>query len=73
LIPGVAPTQVQDLAFGLVEPYEVCMSPLFELVRVPLDGIPSLGCVDRSTQLGVTCKLAEGALNSLPIKSISPV
>ena len=56
---GVAPTH----ALGLVEPHEVHMGPLLELVQVPLDGVPSLRHVNRITQLGVICKLAEGALN----------
>ncbi|KAK4822863.1 hypothetical protein QYF61_020714 [Mycteria americana] len=60
---GVAPTQVQDPALGLVEPHEVHTGPLLELVQVPLDGIPSLRCVNCATELGVICKLAEGALN----------
>ncbi|KAK4818642.1 hypothetical protein QYF61_016613 [Mycteria americana] len=64
LIPGVALTQVQDPALGLVEPHEVHMSPLLELVQVPLDGILSLRRVNGTTQLGVICKLAEGALDS---------
>ncbi|KAK4830856.1 hypothetical protein QYF61_013785 [Mycteria americana] len=63
LIPGIAPTQVQDLALGLVEPHEVHTGPLLQLVQVPLDGIPSLRHVNCTTQLGVTCKLAEGALS----------
>ncbi|KAK4828118.1 hypothetical protein QYF61_023916 [Mycteria americana] len=63
LILGVALTQVQDLALGLVEPHEVHMGPLFKLVQVPLDGIPSLGHVNHTIQLGVVCKLAEGALD----------
>ncbi|KAK4825966.1 hypothetical protein QYF61_003535 [Mycteria americana] len=41
LIPGVAPTQVQDPALGLVEPHQVHMGPLLQLVHVPLDDIPS--------------------------------
>ena len=64
LIPGVAPTQVQDLALGLVEPHEVHTGSLLELVQVPLDGIPSLRRVNRTTQLGVLCKFAEGALDA---------
>ncbi|KAK4810922.1 hypothetical protein QYF61_013330 [Mycteria americana] len=82
LIPGVAPTQVQALALGLVEPHEVHMGQLLQLVQVPLDDILSLRHVNCTTQLGVICKLAEGALdpavypipyplNSPPIKSIS--
>ncbi|KAK4828585.1 hypothetical protein QYF61_027675 [Mycteria americana] len=63
LIPGVAPTQVQDFALGLVEPHEVHTGPLLELVQVPLDSMPSLRRVNRTTQLGVICKLAEGALD----------
>jgi len=39
------------------------MGPLIELVQVPLDGILSLRCVDCTTQLGVICTLAEGALD----------
>jgi len=33
LIVGIAPTQVQDLALGLVEPPEVLMGPLLQLVQ----------------------------------------
>ncbi|KAK4828650.1 hypothetical protein QYF61_000298 [Mycteria americana] len=64
LIPGVALTHVQDLALGLAEPHEVHMGPLLELIQVPLDGILSLRNVSHTTQFGVMCKLAEGALNS---------
>ncbi|KAK4832517.1 hypothetical protein QYF61_023582, partial [Mycteria americana] len=63
LILGIAWTQVQDLALDLVEPHEVHMGPLLKLVQVPLDGIPSLRCVSCTTQLGVICNLAEGALD----------
>ena len=42
LVLGIAPTQVQDLALGLVEPHEVRMSPLLQPAKVPLDGILSL-------------------------------
>ena len=57
-----APAQVQDLALGLVEPHEVHMGTLPELVQVRLDGIPSLRRVSRTAQLGVICRLAEGVL-----------
>ena len=62
-IPGVALTQMQDPALGPVEPHEVHTGPHLQLAQVPLDDIPSLRCVDRTAQLGVTGKLAEGALN----------
>ena len=42
LILGIAPTQVQDLALGLVELHEVHVGPLLQPVKVPLGGIPSL-------------------------------
>ena len=63
LVLRVALTQMQDHALGLVEPHDVHMGPLLELVQVPLDGIPSFWCVSCSTQLGIICKLAEGALS----------
>ena len=53
----------QDLALGVVEPHEIHMGPILNLVHFPLDGIPSLRCVSRTTQLGVICKLAKGAVN----------
>ena len=59
---GIAPTQMQDLALGLLELYEV-HTPASLPVKVPLDGMPSLHCVNHITQLGVICKLAEGSLN----------
>ena len=34
-------------------------------VQVPLDGFPSFQCIDCTTQLGVTHKLAEGALDAI--------
>jgi len=61
---GVALTQVKDLVLGLVEPHEIHTCPLLKLVQDPLGVIPSLRCVDCTTQLGVICKLDEGALNS---------
>ena len=62
---GMAPTRVQDLALGLVELQEVRMGPPLQPAQVPLDGSPSLQPVDRTTQLGVIGKLAEGA--SIPL------
>ena len=58
------PAQVQHPALGHVEPHHVYMGPLLQPVRVPLDGFPSLQCINYTTQLGVICKLAEGALDS---------
>jgi len=58
---GIAPTHVQDPTLDLVEPHEVCTGSLLKPVQVPLDGIPSLQCVNLIKQLGVTGKLAEGS------------
>jgi len=63
LIAGVAPTQIKDLALDLVEPHEVHTGPLLQLFQILLDGILSFWCVNCTTQLGVICKLAEGALD----------
>ncbi|KAK4824175.1 LOW QUALITY PROTEIN: hypothetical protein QYF61_011472, partial [Mycteria americana] len=52
-----------DPALGLVEPHEVHTGPLLELVQVPLDDSLSFWHVNCTTQLGVICKLAEGALD----------
>ena len=60
---GIALTHMQDLALGPVELHEVCMGPPLKPVKVPLDGIPSLQCVDCTTQLPVVGKFGEGALD----------
>ncbi|KAK4831706.1 hypothetical protein QYF61_018758 [Mycteria americana] len=63
LILEIALTEVQDLALGLVELHEVHMGPLLKPVKVPLDGIPSLKCINCTTQIGVICKFAGSALD----------
>ncbi|PKU42315.1 rna-directed dna polymerase from mobile element jockey-like [Limosa lapponica baueri] len=62
-VSGIAMSQVQDLALGLVELHEVHMGSLLKPVQVPLDGIPFFQRVDHATQLDIVSKLAEGALN----------
>uniref|UniRef100_A0A8B9IZQ3 B-TFIID TATA-box binding protein associated factor 1 n=1 Tax=Amazona collaria TaxID=241587 RepID=A0A8B9IZQ3_9PSIT len=47
----------------MVKLHQVGISPPHKRVKVPLDGIPSLPCINRTTQLGVIGKLVEGALN----------
>ena len=51
---------MQYLALGLTEPARV---PKF--TKVPLDGIPSICCINCTAQFGVISKLAEGALNPI--------
>ncbi|KAK4824075.1 hypothetical protein QYF61_010586, partial [Mycteria americana] len=60
---GVAVTQVQDLALGLVEPHTIDLGPSIQPVQVPLQSLPTLQQINTPTQLGVICKLTEGALD----------
>ncbi|KAK4817555.1 hypothetical protein QYF61_020004 [Mycteria americana] len=61
---GVAVTQVQDPTLSLVEPHTVDLSPSIQPVQVPLQSLPTLKQINTPTQLGVICKLTEGALDA---------
>uniref|UniRef100_A0A8B9EXW4 Phospholipase A2 n=1 Tax=Amazona collaria TaxID=241587 RepID=A0A8B9EXW4_9PSIT len=50
-VPGIAPTQVEDFAFSMLKLHQVGISPPHKRVKVPLDGIPSLQCINRTTQI----------------------
>ncbi|KAK4824671.1 hypothetical protein QYF61_017251 [Mycteria americana] len=60
---GVAVAQVQDLALGLVKPHTIDLGPSIQPVQVPLQSLPTLQQINTPTQLGVVCKLTEGALD----------
>ncbi|KAK4823617.1 hypothetical protein QYF61_004220 [Mycteria americana] len=60
---GVVVTQVQDLAFHLLAPHTVGLGPSIQPVQVPLQSLPTLKQINTPDQLGVICKLTEGALN----------
>ncbi|KAK4825857.1 hypothetical protein QYF61_003131 [Mycteria americana] len=60
---GVAVAQVQDLALGLVKPHTIDLDPSIQPVQVPLQSLPTLQQINTPTQLGVICKLTEGALD----------
>ncbi|KAK4813411.1 hypothetical protein QYF61_004748, partial [Mycteria americana] len=60
---GVAVAQVQDLALGLVKPHTIDLGPSIQPVQVPLQSLPTLQQINTPTQLGVICKLTEGALD----------
>ncbi|KAK4832461.1 hypothetical protein QYF61_023508 [Mycteria americana] len=62
---GVVVAQVQDPALSLVEPHTIGLSPSIQPVQVPLQSLPSLKQINTPTQLGVVCKLTEGALDPL--------
>ncbi|KAK4819531.1 LOW QUALITY PROTEIN: hypothetical protein QYF61_006024 [Mycteria americana] len=53
----------QDLALGLVEPHIIDLGPSIQPVQVPLQSLPTLKQINTPTQLGVICKLTEGALD----------
>ncbi|KAK4818760.1 hypothetical protein QYF61_018932 [Mycteria americana] len=62
---GVAVAQVQDPALGLVEPHTTGPSPSIQPVQVHLQSLPTLKQINTPAQLGVVCKLTEGALDPL--------
>jgi len=62
---GIVVTQVQDPAFGLVETYTVGLGPSIQPAQIPLQSLLTLEQIDTPAQLGVICKLTEGALNPL--------
>jgi len=62
VLHGVVVTQVQDPAFGLAKPHTVDLGPSIQPVQIPLQSLPTLKQIDTPTQLGVICKLTEGAL-----------
>ncbi|KAK4806197.1 hypothetical protein QYF61_001120 [Mycteria americana] len=62
---GAAVAQVQDLALGLVEPHTIDLGPSIQPVQVPLQSLPTLKQINTPAQLGVVCKLTEGALDPL--------
>ncbi|KAK4818569.1 hypothetical protein QYF61_014705 [Mycteria americana] len=60
---GVAVAQVQDPTLGLVEPHTIDLGPWIQPVQVPLQSLPTLQQINTAAQLGVICKLTEGALD----------
>ncbi|KAK4821936.1 hypothetical protein QYF61_004940 [Mycteria americana] len=64
-LQGVAVTQVQDPALSLVEPHTIGPSASIQPAQVPLQSLPTLQQINTPTQLGVICKLTEGALDPL--------
>ncbi|GAB0187966.1 hypothetical protein GRJ2_001261900 [Grus japonensis] len=62
---GVVVTPVQDPALSLVEPHTIGLGPLIQPVQIPLSSLSTLKQINTPTQLGVICKLTEGALDLL--------
>ncbi|KAK4813146.1 hypothetical protein QYF61_013111 [Mycteria americana] len=63
VLHGVVVTQVQDPALSLVEPHTIGLGPSIQPVQVPLQSLPTLKQINTPAQLGVVCKLTEGALD----------
>ena len=63
LVAAVATTQGQHIVLRFVKPPEVPPGPLLSLSGSLVDSIPSLKCVDCSTQLGVIHELSKGVLS----------
>ncbi|KAK4816402.1 hypothetical protein QYF61_016719 [Mycteria americana] len=62
---GVVVTQVRDPTLGLVKPHTIGLVPSIQPVQIPLYNLPTLEQIDTPAQLGVICRLTEGALNPL--------
>lgn len=62
---GVAPSQVQGLALDLVEPHDVPIGPILELVQLPLDEVPP------NTLLFALFQVCEEQSKSTSISSLS--
>ena len=58
-------TTVQDLAFCLVEPHPIGLSPVIQSVQITPQSLLTPRQINTSSQLGVICKFTEGALNAL--------
>ena len=65
LMSGIAPTQVQHLALGLIELHVVCTGSTLKPAYITLHGIPALQHVNHIAQLHITHKPAEHALNPI--------
>ncbi|KAK4809582.1 hypothetical protein QYF61_025025 [Mycteria americana] len=65
VLHGVVVAQVQDLARGLVESHTIGLGPSIQPVQIPLQSLPTLNQNNTPAQLGVICKLTEGALDPL--------
>ncbi|KAK4811398.1 hypothetical protein QYF61_003397 [Mycteria americana] len=60
---GVVVAQVQDPVLSLVDSHTIDLSPLIQPVQVPLQSLPTPQQINTPAQLGVVCKVTEGALN----------
>lgn len=60
---GISPIQVQHLALGSIVVHEICMGLPLKCIKVPLDDISALQCVNCATELGADNRLAEGLLH----------
>jgi len=69
LILGVASTQMQDPALGLVEPLEVHTASFWSLSRSLFNDILNLRHVNCTTQLSVVCSVGQGIITPAAVSS----
>ena len=62
---GFFVTEMWDSALVLVKAHTIGLSLAMQPIQVPLKGLSTPRQIDTFSQLGVICKLIEGALNAL--------
>lgn len=70
---GIALNQIQDILLDILDLHDLHMVPALKLVKVRLDGVSSLECVDPNMQLRVIRKLEHAFSPTVHItNSVSP-
>ncbi|KAJ7410925.1 integral membrane protein dgcr2 idd [Pitangus sulphuratus] len=62
---GIFVTRGQDLSLCLIEPHPSGLYPWIQPVQIPLQSLPALQQINSPIQLGIICKMTEGALSPL--------
>ena len=62
---GVGVTEVQGLALSLVESHTIGLGSAVKPAQIPLKCLPAFKQINTLPQLGVACKLIEGAFDPL--------
>ena len=65
VLPRLVVAKVQDTALSLAELHPTGFSPLIQPIQIPLKDLPIIRQINTLSQLGVICKLTEGAPNPL--------
>lgn len=62
-VPGVIPSQLQEFALPFVEFYKICLRPILQNFKVPLDFSTTLWWTNHLPPFCMICKLAEDAVS----------